>query len=71
MAGQYNLALPDLDMALEIDPTNATARCLRGLVYAKTEEREKAIVDLEKALDLGLNPDLTHEAETALKELER
>jgi hypothetical protein len=40
-------------------------------VYAELDEREKAIADLEKALDLGLNPDLTRQAESVLIELKR
>jgi len=41
----------------------------RGFVYTKIGEQEKAIADLERALELGLNPYYKGQAEELLDNL--
>jgi hypothetical protein len=43
---------------------------LHGVAYARIGEREKAISDLERALELGLDPSTKQDAEELLEELE-
>jgi hypothetical protein len=42
-----------------------------GLAHTEIGEREEAIADFERALDLGLDPGLEQEAESLLEELKR
>jgi tetratricopeptide (TPR) repeat protein len=68
---EYDDALADLDQAVVMDDNNAFAYHVRGAVCAEIGERQRAISDLERALQLGLSPDLEHEAEAILAELGR
>ena len=43
----------------------------RGVVYSDIGEREKAVSDLERALELGLDPTFRQAAEILLEELEQ
>jgi tetratricopeptide (TPR) repeat protein len=43
----------------------------RGVLHKELGQREEAIADLERALDLGLSPDLKQVAEKELEELRR
>jgi tetratricopeptide (TPR) repeat protein len=67
----YEGALADLDRAIKMDSENAFAYHVRGLVCVEVGERERAISDLEQALELGLDPDLTAEAQAVLADLRR
>jgi hypothetical protein len=50
-------------------PDDASLHYLRGRVYAETGQREPAIADLEKALELGLEPDVEQDAIYFLEQL--
>jgi tetratricopeptide (TPR) repeat protein len=67
--------MDDLNQAIEIgisEPgSNAFTHFLRGAIYAEKGERERAISDLERALELGLDPNLKQNAESLLEELGR
>ena len=67
----YDQAIADYDKAITLNPDFAVAYACRGAVYTLIEEREKAILDLEKALKLGLDPDpsLKQAVEELLEEL--
>ena len=69
--GQYDQALADFGKVLELDPANASAYYVCGQVYAELGEREESIAYLERALVLGLSPEMEQYAEEILKELGR
>jgi len=50
--GQYDLALADLDNAIERDPKHDSALNNRGIVWMKKGEYRRAIEDFSKAIDL-------------------
>lgn len=54
---------------IEMDSSDATAYFLRGELYAEAGEHERAISDLERALELGLDPSSRQKAEELLVEL--
>lgn len=51
-AGDFDLALRDLDRSLSLDSASAPARYNRGVVYFFQDEHERAIADLSRALRL-------------------
>jgi hypothetical protein len=53
--GDYEQAIKDLTMAIEIDPVNAGAYYLRGSAYMGKQEYNMAIADLDKAVALGIS----------------
>jgi len=65
----YDTALADFDQAIARDNGNAWGFLGRGWLYAEIGEAEKAIADLERALELDLEPGLKQQAEASLKEL--
>ncbi len=67
---RYDEALEDLDVANELNPLFANTYYLRGFLYYEIGEMHKAISDLERALELGLDPDAEQIAEALLEELE-
>lgn len=54
--GQFDLALPDLDKALERDPKHFGALINRGIVLMKSKDYGRAIEDFTKAIDLSPMP---------------
>jgi tetratricopeptide (TPR) repeat protein len=50
--GEHDRAVADLNQALRLDPTNATAYAWRGIAYRLKGEYDQAITDLERALQL-------------------
>lgn len=48
---EYNEALEDLNMAIELNPYNSSAYHSRGRVYYETEDYENAITDFKKSLE--------------------
>ncbi len=58
-AGNYRYAVGDLNRALRADPTNAKALALRGTSWAKLQETDKALADLDHAIQISpADPDL-------------
>jgi hypothetical protein len=53
--GDYDQAINDLTIAIEIDPINAGAYYLRGSAYMGKQQYDMAIADLEKAAALGFS----------------
>jgi tetratricopeptide (TPR) repeat protein len=51
-SGQYDDALMTLDEAVRVNKTNVRAITLRGIVYSKIGEYEKAMTDFNRALDI-------------------
>jgi tetratricopeptide (TPR) repeat protein len=62
IASQYELAIPDYDAALALDPDSAIALNNRAWAYFKTGTPERGAVDVEKAL--ALSPDSPHTLDT-------
>jgi hypothetical protein len=60
-----------MNHSIDIDPSRAVAYFIRGTVYAEIGEQENAIADLEKSLELGLEPGDKSQAETLLEKLTR
>ncbi len=54
LRGRIDLALADLETAVELNPEDPFSRFVRGLIYAEIGHNEQAIQDLEMALSLGL-----------------
>lgn len=54
MSGQYGPAIQDLTRAIEIDPIYAEAYYLRGSAYMGNKEYDKALIDLDRAVALGV-----------------
>ncbi|MFQ5812438.1 MAG: tetratricopeptide repeat protein [Anaerolineae bacterium] len=61
--------MADFDKAIQLDPDYATAYFIRGGVYAVKGEKEKAIADFKKVLQLSNDPLLRQPAEEQLKAL--
>ena len=58
-AGSYRYAVGDLNRALRADPSNAKALALRGTAWAKLQETDKALADLDHAIQISpADPDL-------------
>ena len=51
--GKADLALSDINSALEINPNSANLYEKRGIIYAKIGAFEKAIHDLDKAIEIA------------------
>lgn len=51
----YRQAVEDLSKAIDLAPDNADAYGLRGIVYSRSGNLEKAVEDLKKAASLGDN----------------
>lgn len=60
--GQYDLAIPDYDVSLSIDPNSAIALNNRAWAYFKSGQPERGSTDVEKAL--ALLPDSPHTLDT-------
>ena len=56
---QYNLALTFYDQVLEININDPEIWNLKGLVYYKNKNYDKAIICCEKAIDLNSNIAMT------------
>ena len=69
--GDYKSAMPDLDTAISLNPNYARPYLLRGVIFAELEERDKAISDLQTAIDLGLIPNEEQQARFWLDKLRK
>jgi tetratricopeptide (TPR) repeat protein len=67
--GLHEAALADFDAAIAADNGNALGFFGRGWVYAEIGEAEKAIPDLERSLELDLDPDIQQDVEAVLQKL--
>jgi tetratricopeptide (TPR) repeat protein len=73
-AGRFKDALSNYNQALALDPEEWQVALLlvdRGQAYARHGDTEEAIADLERALELGLQPVVAQEAEAILDYLTR
>ena len=52
-AGRPHMAIPDLDRALELEPTLVRAHFSRGIVNGNLENYEAALTDYSRALELS------------------
>jgi Tfp pilus assembly protein PilF len=51
--GQYELAMMDIEKAIEIDPQNANNYILQAIIFEKMGKKEAARKSREKAAALG------------------
>ena len=65
---KYELALKDLNRAIELDPENPLAYFSRGNVYTLQEKWEPATADYERALELNPND---FQVQMSLKNIEQ
>jgi Flp pilus assembly protein TadD len=54
MIGDNKLALSDFNSSIKINPKNEGTYMKRGILYSILGEKELAIIDLKKAVDLGV-----------------
>ncbi len=59
--GKLEESIKAFDESLRLDPNYAVAYANRGMTYAMMGEDAKADADIEKAIELGLDPDSLHE----------
>ena len=64
--GELDRAIADFSKAIEIDASYALGYLLRAGAYAEVGEQEKAVLDLEKTLELGLDPSTKQDVEELL-----
>jgi len=69
--GKCDLAIADYNKAMELGPDLAYAYNNRGLIRKMKGEKEKAIQDIERVLELSEDDGLRKEAEEQLRELRR
>lgn len=60
--GKYDLAIPDYDISLRIDPNSAVALNNRAWAYYKLGQPERGAADVERAL--SMMPDSPHALDT-------
>jgi len=63
------LAIEEFSAAIALDPEYAEAFSARGFVYCSISDYDQAIVDIEKALELGLDSVLQEAMEALLVEI--
>jgi len=61
--------MDDFNKALELDPNLAQAYYNRGRAYQALGDREKAIADFQKVLEISQDADLRQRAQQHLDEL--
>ena len=52
---EFERALPDLDQAILLDPTDCRAFFARGVVHLQRKKLDLAVADLTQAIQLGQN----------------
>jgi regulator of sirC expression with transglutaminase-like and TPR domain len=67
--GELDRTIRDLDRAIQLNPDFADAYFHRGITYADKGEKEKAIEDLQKALELCGTSPLCQNARQELEKL--
>jgi tetratricopeptide (TPR) repeat protein len=50
---QFDMAIDDLNKSIALAPNNSKYYCMRGISYALTGNRGRAISDLQKSCDMG------------------
>jgi tetratricopeptide (TPR) repeat protein len=66
---RYDEALEDFDIANKLNPLFANTYYLRGFLYYEIGEVDKSVSDLERALEIGLDPNAEQIAKELLREL--
>jgi tetratricopeptide (TPR) repeat protein len=69
--GEYEQALPDCEKSIELDPDDVNTLDSRARVYQALGRIDEAIVDFERIIELGSNPDLSQQAAEELKSIGR
>jgi len=64
--GEYDQAIADYDKSITYNPSGAAAYWLRGESLLEIGEKQRAMSDLEKALELGLSTQLQERVEELL-----
>jgi Flp pilus assembly protein TadD len=54
--GQYKQAIQDYDEAIRLNPQDAEAYYVRGLIYGELGKSDEAARDFAKAKELGYDP---------------
>jgi len=67
--GELENCLADYNKAIELYPDNVYWTIERGFLYLKLGDQEKAIIDLERAQDLGVPPEYRQRVDEALVQL--
>jgi tetratricopeptide (TPR) repeat protein len=62
-------AINDYSEAVRIKPTLSDTYLFRGLAYSRKGDRERAVADLKKVLEMSKDPALTEPARKKLAEL--
>ncbi len=68
--GQYELALADLNRAIELDPSLTVAYLNRGFVHKEKGQYVLAITDFNKVIELSSSSSLTQAAQKGIRDLE-
>ena len=68
--GIYDRAIADFNQTIQLDPEYVLAYYNRGLVYRSKGDRNNAIQDFKKVLELTENIVLRHNAEQQLQKLQ-
>jgi len=69
--GAYDEAIADYNKAIELNPNDSLAYYNRGLACSKRGDVPKAVSDLEKCIELSTDPELTKDAQQALREAKK
>jgi tetratricopeptide (TPR) repeat protein len=69
--GQWDLAIADLNKAIELDPKLAVAYNNRGWAYNGKGQRDLAIADFKMCINLSQDPSLTQATKQILEELQK
>lgn len=68
---KYQSVVADFSKVIELEPTEADAFHYRAYAYHQLGEDDKALTDVTRALQIGLESDEQAEAEELLNELQR
>lgn len=66
--GEYQQAIEDLDETIGINPQDADAYTIRGLAYTALNMDAAAQQDIDRAVELGVDPDLLESWVEEIKE---
>jgi tetratricopeptide (TPR) repeat protein len=69
LKGQYDLALPDYDHAIELDPSSAIALNNRAWAYYKTGRTRRGLRDVDKSIQLQPNSAHAHDTRAHIYQL--
>lgn len=66
--GQFDLALPDYDMAIRLDPASAIALNNRGWIRFKLRRLDEALADVEQSLSLSPGSPHAHDTRAHVRQ---